>query len=158
LRTIPDAQFAGFYFRPENSWPSRLVRTVNSEYRSHLISLSTRQYLICWPQNQTFTSSSRGRVEMCTQRDFNEVADWTKSVIDPVRAASLGFDLPRNRASIIGEEFNRANLCRQRHIFSARRDKALAGIALSYSSDVPMNLSFLCNRVEIFIHPESPDR
>jgi hypothetical protein len=72
------------------------------------------------------------------------------------RAAGIGqHDLTLQR---LNQQYAAIGLRRERRIFGTFRDGVLGGAALAYSASVPMNFSLLCNRTELLIHPDAPDR
>lgn len=48
--------------------------------------------------------------------------------------------------------------CSDHCVYAVQRDGEIAAIGLWYISSIPLNLSYLCNRLEVLVHPDVPDR
>jgi hypothetical protein len=90
--------------------------------------------------------------------DTDQIMYLLDRAVDPVRTASLG--LGRYSLDLRGLDrlYQRAGLTRSRRVFGVRRNKELVGIAMCYMSSIPINFSLLCNRIEITVKANAPDR
>ena len=153
----PDAHFISMYFRPENRWPTRLVRTVRDAHPPELTHLTTRDYLICDTRNVA-TLPVDPQVEELAVEANSEASSLLIRALGPLRARAAGVGARRHNFKSLTERYSSFGLLRERKALGVTRDGALAGIALCHATRFPTNFSFLCGRVEILVHPEAPDR
>jgi hypothetical protein len=147
-------RFLSFYFRPEDAWPRRLVRNMTAAHPSHLSSVVEREYLVYR------TVGLNAHVSCWTEivEDNAEIMPLVVSVVGKLHAESMGIGQYPLNLSRLDQAYACAGLRRQRQVVGARRDGMLAGIAVRYTGTIPMNLNFLCQRVEILVHPDAPRR
>jgi hypothetical protein len=153
----PEARFVSMYFRPENRWPTRFVRTVRDAHPPELTGLKTREYLTCEPGGRIGASQLPAGVEEVGEGANPEVASVALACLGHLWVAASGLGAPQHDMKALGERYSRFGLRRERKVLGAFRDGALAGLALCYASGFPMNFSLLCGRVEILVHPEASD-
>jgi hypothetical protein len=154
----PVARFVSMYFRPENRWPDRFVRTVRDVHPTELTGLSKRGYLVCNLGGSIGIPRFPAKVEEVGEDASPEVTSIATACLDHLQVAASGLGARQHDLKALGERYSRFGLRRERKILGAFRDGALAGVALCYASGFPMNFSLLCSRVEILVHPEAPDR
>ncbi len=156
IRADPTVGCLGWYFRPENRWPSRLVRTINDVFPASLTTSTTRAYLVCEPGKVEPFLPRLGPLEEAP--DDLEVEQFLVPIVGDLRVRSLGVNRHPLNLAHLDDLYDRAGLQRARSVVGVRRDAVLAGVALCYASNIPMNFSLLCNRVEIHVRPDVPDR
>jgi hypothetical protein len=152
----PGVQFVSMYFRPENRWPVRFVRTVSDVHPPELTRLKTQEYVICRPGGAFRVLPAE--VEELGEDAKAEVASIAIASLGHLQSSALGMGAHQHDSKALGERYAAFGLLRERKLLGAFRDGALAGVALCHVSGFPMNFSFLCSRVEILAHPEAPDR
>jgi hypothetical protein len=154
----PAVSFLGMYFRPENRSPARWARTVCDAHPSHLTACVTRDYLVHRPAGPLPPAPAGETPAERIEGYDGEVSRLVVETVGPVRAAALGMGRSPLDLSTLDAAYACAGARRRRQVFGVRRDGVLAGVALCFSSSIPMNFSLLCNRVEMFVHPDAPDR
>lgn len=152
-----DAMFLSLYFQPENRWPAQLCRHFAQASPHHLSSITLWSYLLCRTLDTRRVLPCFG-VEELADRNTDEIINLVNSSMDPVRVGSLGI----GRYSLDLREMNgmyaKQGLSRSRRVFGARQGGTLVGMAMCYASKTPMNFNLLCNRVEIVVARDSPNR
>jgi hypothetical protein len=154
----PEVRFVSMYYRPENRWPVRFVRTVTDVHPPRLTRTKTQEYLICRPMNATRDQPFHAEVEELGDEANLEVANIAIASLGHLQSAASGFGTDHHDSRVLRERYAEFGLLRERKLWGAFRDGALAGVALCHVSGIPMNFSFLCGRVEILVHPRAPDR
>ncbi len=154
----PEFEFARMFFRPQNRWPARLVRSIAAALPRHLSALTTQDYLVCRPQEVEATIPPAVGVEEVAETAGPEVVSLATAAVGALRTASLGIGKHPLSLPAVQTRYANAGLSRGCRVLGVVRDGALAGVACCYWTSVPMNFSFLCSRVELLVHPESPDR
>lgn len=157
LGANPDAQFMVFYARPENRWPTRLARDITARHPAHLTTQMIRDYMIAYPQLVRNVAAGSGRPDPASV-GVEILSDVAVAGLGTLQAWALGLTPGALSMPTTRDQFAAAGLSRERVVVPAVRDGALAGFGLVFVSSVPMNFSFLCSRIELVIHPQTPDR
>jgi hypothetical protein len=153
-----EVRFVSMYFRPENRWPVRFARTVTDVHPPGLTRTKTQEYLICRPMDATMALPFHAQVEELGDEANLEVANLAIASLGHLQSAASGLGTDHRNLGMLKERYAAFGLVRERKLWDAFRDGALAGVALCHVSGFPMNFSFLCGRVEILVHPHAPDR
>ena len=154
----PQVRFVSMYFRPENRWPVRFVRTVTDVHPPQLTRIKIREYLICRPKDATRRLPCPAEIEKLEDGANPEVTSVAIASLGHLQSAASGIGTRHHDSKALRERYAAFGLLRERKLLGAFRDGALAGVALCHVSGFPMNFSFLCGRVEILVHPHAPDR
>jgi hypothetical protein len=153
----PGFQHARMFFRPENRWPARLVRSIAAAMPAHLTALVEQEYLTCRPSAANQIPLPVGAYQVTEAEEAN-VEHLATAALGNLWARSAGLGGHALNLDTLSAAYAAAGLVRSRKVLGARRDGALAGVALCYRMSVPANFSLLCSRVEIVLHPGAPDR
>ena len=148
-----DAEFMAMFFRMENKWPTELVNRFRDAHAASNVDLSTRRYL-------SATLAGFEAREASTPLDSTSsrtVWEISSVVLGPLRALASDIE-PTSFDLAISQRYREVGLVRTRDVYGVSRDGRLAGIVLCYHAGIPMNLSLLCSRAELLVHPEAPDR
>jgi hypothetical protein len=158
LARDPSAQFTTMYFRPENRWPCKIVRSIGERLPPSLVQTATRDYLIARPPWPSRVPATETCVEVIGDESASEILQLAIASIGPLRAAALGIGRWPLTLSLLDSHYQKIGLSRSRVIVGARRHGELVGVALCHESSIPLNFSFLCGRVEILVPPQTPAR
>lgn len=148
------ARTACIYYRPANKWPARLRKTVGARQPSALQDQTVQEYLTArpvsapWPRGVELLDGSLPSAALHLMR-----AKW-----GALRLDSLGFRDGRSGLNVTSDAYADAGLRRERRVLGVVREERLAGLAVIHLGTFPLNLSFLCNRVEIVVAPDAPER
>jgi hypothetical protein len=158
LACDPSAQFTTMYFRPENRWPCKIVRSIGARLPRALVQTATRDYLIARPPWPSRVPATETCVEVMGDKCTSEILQLAIATIGPLRTAALGIGRWPLTLSVLDSHYQEIGLSRSRVIVGARRHGELVGVALCHESSVPLNFSFLCGRVEILVPPQTAAR
>jgi hypothetical protein len=153
----PDFHHARMFFRAENRWPARLVRTIALTMPAHLTALVEQEYLTCRPAIANRIPMPVGAYEV-TVAEEAQVEHLATAALGGLWARAAGLGVHSLSLDPLRARYAASDLVRSRKVLGARRDGALAGVAFCHRMNVPANFSLLCSRVEIVIHPGAPDR
>lgn len=148
------ARAACMYYRPANKWPARLQKTVGARQPPALQDQMVQEYLTArpalapWPQD----------VEPLDGALPPAAFELMRAMWGGLRLESLGFRDGRSGLNATTEAYAEAGLHRERRLLGLVREGRLAGLAVIYLGSFPLNLSFVCNRVEIVLAPDAPER
>lgn len=145
--------FLSTSFRPENRWTSRLVRVLNQAHPAEHGDTLTRAFLVARPVPDGGTGLPPG-VRRLESREGDAAVRLAARALGELRASALDLEAGEGpRLPDLSARYEAVGLCRERRIWGAQRDGALAGLALRYSGS-PVNSGLLCQRAEILVAPE----
>jgi hypothetical protein len=148
------AKHVCMFYRPENKWPARLQKVVGGRLAGHLHQTVSFDYLVCEPQRR---AESR-EVQPLHGTLPEEAMGLMKRAWGDLRVNSLGFEKGQAALGHVEGLYETHGCTRARHVLGFYRNNVLAGMACVYLGSFPLNLSFLCNRVELAVPPDAPDR
>lgn len=157
---IPAIQTCALYFRPANAWPGMLVERTRPQYPPELTSLHTFSYLIS--QLPAADAGAGPCAELHGAEALAAVsavsAAWAANPAEhKLWMTANGFATAEAMGGL-SAAYASQGVERTRRVYAAVRDGEVAAVGLWYASSVPLNLSFLCNRLEVLVRPDAPDR
>ena len=146
------AEYSVMYYRDAKHWPSRLQRILSARQGSGACDCIVQDYLhaeaafVGWPPS----------IERLVGEVPAEAMELLRASWGSLRLKSLGLDaLDRGQLSGL---YQGCGLSRTQHVLAAMDAGRIIGIACIHLGSAPMNLSFLCNRVEIAVSSETANR
>jgi hypothetical protein len=140
---LTSADYAVMYYRESNAWPRRLQRILATRQAAGACDCLRQQYLRA---ESAFAGWPAG-VERLSGELPAEAIEVLRSAWGALRVKSLGLDA-YERGELSGL-YRGCGLERDQHVLAAVQGGRIAGVAVIHLGSAPLNLSFLCNRVEV---------
>lgn len=145
-----NAEHVCMFFRPSNRWPARLREVLAARLPERLHATLEFDYLLGTPLPAPLPDQVHELEGELPEAARHIVLDsW-----GVLKASTLGFLTDQHAWEGMESDYARAALCRRRHVLAWCVDGQPAALAAVHTGSFPVNMSFLCNRVELAL-PES---